>query len=108
MLKMIDEGAISGKIGKKILPEMVKTDSSPRDIARRHGLVRISEHEVLDKLIESVFREFPDAVRDAQTDAKAVHYLVGQLMKKTEGRADPQLANKLIRERLRSHAQQVD
>jgi len=108
MLKMIDEGVISGKIGKKILHEMVKTGSSPRDIARRHGLVRISEHEVLDKLIESVFREFPNAVRDAQTDEKAVHYLVGQLMKKTEGRADPQLANKLIRERLRSHAQQVD
>jgi len=107
MLRMIDEGRISGKIGKKILPEIVKTGSSPEDTARRQGLVRISERRVLETIIESVFQEFPDAVRDAVADEKAVHYLVGQLMRKTEGRADPQLANKLIRERLRSRAKQA-
>jgi len=107
MLRMIDEGVISGKIGKKILPEMVKTGSSPREVAHRHGLVRISEHEVLEKVVKSVFDEFPSAVKDALTDEKAVHYLVGQVMKRTEGRADPQLANKLIRERLRSKTPQV-
>lgn len=105
MLRMIDWGQISGKIAKKILPEMVATGSSPRDVARRHGLVRISEREILETIVESIFQEFPEAVKDASRDEKAIHYLVGQLMRKTEGKADPQLANRLIREKLQNRVQ---
>jgi aspartyl-tRNA(Asn)/glutamyl-tRNA(Gln) amidotransferase subunit B len=102
MLRLIDEGAISGKIGKIIMPEMVKTGKSPSKIISEKKLARITDVSNLDKALEEVFRENPKAVNDARTDEKAVHFLIGQLMKKTRGQADPVLANKIVLERLSS------
>jgi aspartyl-tRNA(Asn)/glutamyl-tRNA(Gln) amidotransferase subunit B len=97
MLRMIDDGTISGKIGKQILPEMVLTGRSPRDIVETKGLLRISSEVEIARLADRVFDTNPLAVRDALTDENAVHYLVGQLMRLTSGRADPQLTNRIIR-----------
>ena len=63
-------------------------------------MARITDVSNLDKAVEEVFRENLKAVNDARTDEKAVHFLIGQLMKKTRGQADPELANKLVRELL--------
>ena len=100
MIKLIDDGVISGKIGKKILPEMVLTGRYPWQIVEEKGLVKITSREKLEKTADRVFAENPKAVRDALVDEKAVHFLVGQLMRATKGKADPQLANQIIRERL--------
>ncbi len=102
MLKLIDEGVISGKIAKNILWDMVSSGKSPKQIVEERGLTRIADEEYLRKLVDEVFKENPKAVEDALSDEKAIHFLVGQLMKKTRGRADPQLANKIIREKLAS------
>jgi len=100
MIKLIDEGIISGKIGKQVLPEIVLTGRGPWQIVEERGLMKISSREVLDKIVERVFSENLKAVEDALIDEKAIHFLVGQLMKATRGKADPQLANKMIREKL--------
>jgi aspartyl-tRNA(Asn)/glutamyl-tRNA(Gln) amidotransferase subunit B len=102
MIGLIDEGVISGKIGKVLLPEMVLSGRHPLKIIEEKGLRKISSREVLESLIDRVFQKNPKAVEDALVDEKAVHFLVGQLMKETQGKADPQLANKIIRERMRS------
>jgi len=101
MIRLIEEGVISGKIGKRVLPEMISTGRSPRQIVEEEGLMKIASQEALGKLVDKVFNRNPKAVEDALTDEKAVHFLVGQLMKATKGKADPKLANQIIREKLR-------
>jgi aspartyl-tRNA(Asn)/glutamyl-tRNA(Gln) amidotransferase subunit B len=100
MIKLIEEGVISGKIGKRILPEVVLTGKRPSQIIKENGLVKIASREVLQDAVDKVFREHPKAVQDALTDENAVHYLVGQLMRTTKGKADPQLANQMIYDKL--------
>jgi len=100
MIKLIESGVISGKIGKRILPEMVLTGRHPSQIVKEKELIKIASREELEETVEKVFAENPKAVEDALTDEKAAHFLVGQLMKETKGKADPQLANQIIREKL--------
>jgi len=100
MIKLIEDGVISGKIGKRVLPEMVLTGRHPSQIVKEKELIRIASREKLEEIVEKVFAENPKAVEDALTDEKAAHFLVGQLMKETKGKADPQLANQIIREKL--------
>ena len=100
MIRLIDEGVISGKIAKSVLPKIIKTGKGPAKIVREERLFLISSEEELEELAERVFRDNRKAVRDALSDENAVNYLVGQLMGLTKGRADPQLANKVIREKL--------
>ena len=100
MIKLIDEGVISGKIGKYIMPKMVLTGRHPKQLVEEKGLEKIASRKELEKLVDKVFAENPKAVEDALTDEKAMHFLVGQLMKATKGKADPELANEIIREKL--------
>ena len=102
MIKLIEDGIISGKIGKRILPEMVLTGKPPSQIIKEKGLVKIASADALQDVVEKVFSENPKCVEDALADESAVHFLVGQLMKATKGKADPQLANQLIHEKLES------
>ncbi|MBS7625807.1 Asp-tRNA(Asn)/Glu-tRNA(Gln) amidotransferase subunit GatB [Candidatus Bathyarchaeota archaeon] len=104
MLRLIDDGTISGKIGKEVLKEIMVTGEAPENVVKARGLIRISDREYLERLTDRVFEENPKAVKDALKDEKAVRFLVGQLMKLTEGKADPQLANILVRNRLKASA----
>ena len=102
MIKLIEKGVISGKIGKRILPEMVLTGKQPSQIIKEKGLEKIDSRDALQDVIETVFKENKKCVEDALADENAVHFLVGQLMRATKGKADPQLANQLIQEKLES------
>jgi len=100
MIRLIDEGVISGKIAKRILPKVIVTGKKPSEIVKEEGMIKISNREFLEKLIEKIFTENPKAVKDALEDEKAAHYLIGQLMKATQGKADPILSSRMIMERL--------
>jgi len=101
MIRLIDEGVISGKIAKKILPETILAAKNPREIVEEKGLTKITDRDLLNKMIDEVFVENRKAVEDALTNEKTVHFLIGQLMRATKGKADPVLANDLVRERLK-------
>lgn len=100
MLRLIDKGEISGKIAKELLSKMVSTGDSPQTIIKRENLLKISDEAQIKKIVDEVFKEFPKAVQDAKKDPNAVNYLVGQVMNKTKGKADPEITNKLIRKML--------
>jgi aspartyl-tRNA(Asn)/glutamyl-tRNA(Gln) amidotransferase subunit B len=102
MIKLIEDGTISGKIGKRVLPEIILTGKQPAQIIKEKGWVKISSRKKLEDIVKKVFAENPKCVQDAQTDEAAVHFLVGQLMRATKGKADPQLANQMIQEKLES------
>ena len=101
MLRLINEGRITGKIAKKVLERMVYTGMSPSRIIQEEGLARLGDIGEIERLVDQVFDQNPKAVRDALEDENAVHYLVGQLMRLTKGMADPVLANEIIREKIR-------
>jgi aspartyl-tRNA(Asn)/glutamyl-tRNA(Gln) amidotransferase subunit B len=108
MLQLIDDGTISGKIGKEILKKMLSTGKWPEHIIEEEKMRRIADREYLQQLTEKIFASNPKAVRDAIKDEKAVRFLVGQLMKETQGKADPHLANTLIRDKLKAIQASID
>jgi aspartyl-tRNA(Asn)/glutamyl-tRNA(Gln) amidotransferase subunit B len=100
MVRLIEQEVISGKIGKTILKEMLSTGKTALAIIEDRGLTKIDDTSIISKKIEEVFKEYPEAVSDAMVNEKAIRYLVGQVMAKTRGRADPVLTNKLIETKL--------
>jgi aspartyl-tRNA(Asn)/glutamyl-tRNA(Gln) amidotransferase subunit B len=101
MLELMDDGTISSKIAKTVFEEMFKTGKDPDTIVEEKGLKQISDEGELGDVIDGVIEDNPDAVTDYQNGKdQAIGYLVGQVMKETRGKADPQLTNKMLREKL--------
>jgi len=100
MLRLIKEGEISGKIGKIILPELVTSGKRPGEIVKERGMQRIADRDYLDTVVTEVFNENKKAVEDALKDDNAVNFLIGQVMRKTRGKGDPQLVNDAVRDRI--------
>lgn len=97
MLKMIDSQVISGKIAKAIFEEMFKTGNSPEMIVKEKGLQQISDEETILSVVQEVIKENPKVVAEFKGGKeKSLGFLVGQVMKKTKGRANPQLVNKIL------------
>jgi aspartyl-tRNA(Asn)/glutamyl-tRNA(Gln) amidotransferase subunit B len=100
LLQLIDEGVISGKIAKQLIPKILQTDKSPRTIVETEELTRIASSRTLQQIINQVFKQHPQAVTDALADAKAIHFLIGQVMHATKGKADPALTNRLVHQKI--------
>ena len=101
MLKMVDDGTISGKIAKSIFDEMCRTGKSPEEIVKEKGLTQISDSSALAAVVDGVLATNPSVVADFKSGKeKALTFLVGQVMKQTKGRANPGLVNQLLREKL--------
>jgi len=101
MLKMIEKGQISGKIGKEVIKEIARTGKDPEEIVKEKGLIQIKDEKALILLIDEVIKENPKAVEEYKSGKeKALGFLVGALMKKTKGKANPALVNSLLKERL--------
>ena len=102
LVTLIEDNTISGKIAKEILPELLSQGGSAREIAERRGLLLISDPDVLATLIDEVLAENPkelEQYRNGKT--KLQGFFVGQMMKKTEGRADPKLTNQILGKKLK-------
>ena len=101
MLGLLDKGTLSGRLAKEVLPEMLKTGRTAGEIVRERGLVQISDESALAEMVDAVIAEHPGPVGDVKAGKdRAVAFLVGQVMKRSRGRANPELVNRLLRERL--------
>jgi len=102
LVEMIDRGQISGKIGKQIFPEMLESGRAPEEIVREKGLVQVSDASALEAVVDEVIAENAEVAEDYRSGKdKALGRLVGQVMRKTRGQANPQLVNDLLRKKLR-------
>ena len=103
LLKMIDEGVISGKIAKDVLVKAFRSGKQPRQVVEEEGLLQISDQSELEAIIVKVIGENPDSVENYRLGkTKAIGFLVGQVMKETGGKANPQLVNELLVKKLGS------
>lgn len=101
LLKHIDEGQVSHTIAKDILEEMFYTGKNPEKIIEEKGLSQISDTEVLEVIIKSIMEKFPQSIEDYQNGKKkALGFLVGQVIKETKGKANPQLVQQLLQQKL--------
>lgn len=102
LVTLIEKGTISGKIAKEILPELLteKIDSLA-DYVESKGMTQISNTGELEQMIDEILAANPDKVEQFRNGKKKLQgFFVGQLMKKTSGRADPKLANQLLGKKL--------
>lgn len=97
LVKLIDQGQISNTMAKKVFDESFLTGKSPGEISSRLGLVQISDKTSLSSIVEEVLQENLQTIQD-YLDGKdsALRYLVGQIMKKTKGKANPKMASELL------------
>jgi aspartyl-tRNA(Asn)/glutamyl-tRNA(Gln) amidotransferase subunit B len=101
MILLVEKGTISGKIAKTVMEEMYKTGKTPEAIVQEKGLVQISSTGELEGIVDSVLSQNGDAVAQFRSGKQAsLGFLVGQVMKATQGRANPQAVNELLRKRL--------
>lgn len=99
LLRLIDDGKISNNIGKKVFREMFETGKKPETIVKERGLIQINDEDELKKIVEKVLEENEQSIIDYKNGKdRALGYLVGQTMKATRGKANPQMVNKMIRD----------
>lgn len=105
LVNLINDGTISGKIAKEILPELLEKGGSPKAIVESKGLTQISDTGELEAMIDELLAANPDKVEAFRAGkTKLQGFFVGQMMQKTSGRADPQLVNKLLTAKLKGDA----
>jgi aspartyl-tRNA(Asn)/glutamyl-tRNA(Gln) amidotransferase subunit B len=101
LVKLIDDGVISGKIAKQIFPELFAQGGDPQALVKAKGLVQISDTSALEAAIDAVIAANPaeaEAFRGGKT--KLMGFFVGQIMKATKGQANPGLVNELLAKKL--------
>ncbi|OGH56266.1 MAG: glutaminyl-tRNA synthase (glutamine-hydrolyzing) subunit B [Candidatus Lindowbacteria bacterium RIFCSPLOWO2_12_FULL_62_27] len=101
LLQIVASGEISGKISKDVFPIMFQTGKPPKEVIREHGLSLISDASSLAAPIAEVLKENPKAIEDFKSGKQAaIGFLVGQVMKKTRGQADPGLVAQELRKKI--------
>ncbi|PYS29863.1 MAG: Asp-tRNA(Asn)/Glu-tRNA(Gln) amidotransferase GatCAB subunit B [Acidobacteria bacterium] len=101
MIALVEKGTISGKIAKTVLEEMYKTGRQAQQIIEEQGLIQISDTGEIEKIVDKVIEENPKSVEQYRAGKTGtLGFFVGQVMKATGGRANPQAVNDLLRKKL--------
>jgi aspartyl-tRNA(Asn)/glutamyl-tRNA(Gln) amidotransferase subunit B len=100
ILQMVAQEVISGKVAKDVLTIIWTEGGDPRDIVERRGLKQVSDVGALETLVDEIVANNPDKVADAKANPKAIGWFVGQVMKASGGKANPQTVNALLKKRL--------
>ena len=101
LLGQIKEGKISGKIGKDVLDNMAETGQAPAQVIEEQDLVQISDTGELEGVVDGLLAEHPDDVAEYRAGkTKLLGFFMGQVMRATQGKANPKLVNELLRKKL--------
>ena len=101
LLKLIDDGTISGKMAKDILEQAYDSKKSPKEIVEEQGVAQVSDESTLSAVVEQVVEAHPKEVEKCKAGkTKILGFLVGQVMKATKGQANPKKVNELLRKTL--------
>ncbi|MGB6067871.1 MAG: Asp-tRNA(Asn)/Glu-tRNA(Gln) amidotransferase subunit GatB [Desulfomonilaceae bacterium] len=105
LLKLIDDGTISGKIAKTVFEEMYATGRDARSIIEEKGLVQVSDTAELTAIIRKILDDNPgELAKFLAGKTKVMGFFVGQVMKATKGKANPAVVNQILTEELRSRS----
>ena len=101
LVKLIDEEIISARTGKEVLIEMVASGNSPDTIIEKKGWKQVADPDALVPAVEETLHAFPDKVAAYRAGKKGLMgFFMGQVMQRTGGTAKPELARKILEEKL--------
>ena len=101
LVELIDKGTISSKIAKQVLEEMFENPKDPEDIIKERGWIQISDEGAIKEVVTKILEANPASIADFKAGKdRALGFLVGQAMKETRGKANPQMLNKMFLEEL--------
>lgn len=101
LVELIEKGTISSAIGKKVIAELFENPKDPEEIIKEKGWIQISDEGAIKEVVMKVLENNPQSVADYKAGKdKALGFLVGQAMKETKGKANPQMLNKMFLEEL--------
>ena len=101
LIKLIKANTISSKIAKDVFEILLSENKDPEIIVKEKGLVQITDNSEIEKIVEQVLAENPQSVEDYKAGkSNALKYLVGQSMRLSKGKANPQMINEMILARL--------
>ena len=101
LIILIDKGTISTSIAKKVLAKMFENPQDPEKIIEENGWIQISDEGAIKEVVLKILEANPQSIIDFKAGKdRALGFLVGQAMKETRGKANPQMLNKLFLEEL--------
>lgn len=99
LIMLMDKGTISSKIAKTVFEDMFETGENAKDIVEKKGLVQMSDEGAIKEICQKIVDANPQSIIDYKAGKdRAIGFLVGQIMKETKGKANPQIVNKLLLE----------
>ena len=100
LIKLIEENIISTRIAKDVFEIMLENNQDPEEIVEREGLKQVSDSGELEKIIDNIIANNPEQVEAVKLKPKLMGWFVGQVMKETNGKANPKLVNDLLNDKL--------
>ncbi|HZA67970.1 MAG TPA: Asp-tRNA(Asn)/Glu-tRNA(Gln) amidotransferase subunit GatB [Geminicoccaceae bacterium] len=100
LVDLIQDGTISGRIAKDVFSEMFETGEDPAAIVEQKGLKQISDAGAIEQIAAEIIAANPDQVKKLENNPKVLGWFVGQVMKATQGQANPKLVNEVLRKKL--------
>ncbi len=101
LISLIEDSTISGKIAKTVFAAMLETGKTPSVIVNEQGLRQVTDTSAIEPVIQKILDANPQSVKDYKDGkAKALGFLVGQIMKESKGKANPQIVNELLKKKL--------
>jgi aspartyl-tRNA(Asn)/glutamyl-tRNA(Gln) amidotransferase subunit B len=100
LIDLIQNGTISGRIAKDVFADMLESGEDPAAIVERQGLKQISDAGALERIADEIIAANPDQVAKLESNPKVMGWFVGQVMKATQGQANPGLVNEVLRRKL--------
>ena len=101
LVRLVDQGTISGKTAKEVFEKMYQTGGDPEEIVAEEGLTQISDTDQLEAVVDSVLGSNPVQVQKYRDGKEGlIGFFVGQIMKETGGQANPKLINQMLRKKL--------
>lgn len=101
LVNLIKEGVLSSKLAKKVFAEMLKENEAPKALVKKLGLEQVSDEGAIAAMVDEVIAANPQSVADYKAGKeRAIGFLVGQIMKKSKGKANPGMVQKLLKEKM--------
>ena len=101
LIDLIKSGKISSKGSKEIFDHIWKSGGNPAELVNELGLQQVQDTSLIEKIVDDVVKENPAQVDKVKSNPKLIGWFVGQVMKKSQGKADPKIINQIVNEKLK-------
>ena len=101
LVAFVNKGVLSSKLAKSVFEEMISSNKAPSVIIKEKGLEQVSDSGEIEKIVDEILAENPKSVEDYKAGkAQALGFLVGQIMRKSKGKANPAMVNQILKDKL--------